>query len=284
MNTERNLSKDGQTDELNKITEDEIYSELWSRVIVKKFETLETHVYCKKENLVDSPHDIVWFYELSVEDDPKCNLDRYLSRSKSDYIYSDHNRGKIFHDDNFDTFVLDGEEWLYYKTRKHKVSVESLDGTYQEDFIIEHMKSFSGIPIYEKKNYKDEHEHIINLLSKKLSLSIVVKNKDGHLVSILDENNPPSLFVDKFSDMVKKSFLATLLISLMFVGGFTFLIPIYLFSLLFSTPMLMLLSFAYISLGCKYMVVLMMAYPIEITSRVGNYIYKDKYELKRVHE
>lgn len=280
MNTEKNLSKDKQIHDLSKITEDEIYSDIWSRVTLNQFETCRTYVYCKKEKLKDDSRNIEWFYELSAEDNPKDNLNRYLSGSESDHKYSDRDRRKIFYNDEFGEFVLDDEKWLYYENKRHQVDVESLDGTYQESFIIEHSESFSSIPIYEQKNYKSDHKYIRDLLNKKLNRSIIVRNKNGHLVSILDEDSPPGLFVDRFSGVAKKLFLLGLLIPLMFVGGFTFLIPIWLLTLLFSPPVVVLLSFAYILLGCKYMVLLMMAYPVEIASRIGNYIYRDKYELK----
>jgi hypothetical protein len=281
VNIQKNSSKDKEIGDLEKITKDEIYSDIWSRVIVKELETCRTYIYCKKEKLKNSSPNVEWFYELSAEDDPKDNLNKYLSDSECDYKYSNCDRRKIFHDnDGFSEFVLDGATWLYYKNKKHYVNIESLDGAYQESFILEYSESFRGLPIYERETYKSDYKYIKNLLDERRDRSIIVRNKNDSLVSILDENNPPNLFIDKFSDIIKRLFLVTLLIFSALVGGFIFLIPIYLLSLIFSPLILILLSLAYIFLGCKYLVLFEMAYPIEITSRIGDYIYRDKYELK----
>lgn len=283
MSNQKTLSKNKELNNLEKISEKEIYSGIWSRVIIKESKPFNTYFYCKKEDLENSSPDVEWFYELSAEGNPKDNLDKYLSDNSFNHKYSNRDRRKIFHNrEHFEEFELDGEKWLYYENKKPQIDVESLDGTYQESFVVEYAESFDSVPVFEKKTHKNDYKYICGLLEQKSGRSVILRSKNDRLVSRLDENNPPDLYIDKLSDSVKKLFLITILILSMFTGMIIFLIPIHFLSLLLSPFFFIMTILCYVLLGCKYMCLLGIAYPLEIVSRIGDYIYKDKYELKPI--
>jgi uncharacterized protein YqhQ len=119
----------------------------------------------------------------------------------------------------------------------------------------------------------NDYKYICGLLEQKSGRSVILRSKNDGLVSRLDENNPLDLYIDKLSDSVKKLLLVTILILSMFTGMIIFLIPIHFLSLLLSPFFFIMTLLCYVLLGCKYMCLLGIAYPLEIVSRIGGYIY-----------
>lgn len=287
MTIEKTLQENTKMNNLEDISEEEIYSNVWSRVIVKDITICNTFVYCKKDDLKSEGYNIEWTYELSSDfGGPKKNLKNYFSDEVSlDHKYSDHNRRKIAHNINdLNGFVLDDTEWLYYKDKKVKVTIESLDSSYEKSFFVEYTKSFDGVPTFEDQTHKNNYKYICNLLEKRRERSILVRKKNDTLVTMINSNDPPDIFVDKLSDITKKSFLLFFLISSIFVGSIIFLLPIFIFHLFFGQLFSLILIPIYFLLGCKYLCLLTAFYPFEITSKIGNYIYRDKYEFVPIND
>lgn len=286
MTIEETIQKD-QINNIENISKKEMNSSIWSRVIIKDIDICSTTVYCKtdKKELNNSSYNTEWVYELSSEfNNPKKNLEKFFSNNYQ-HKYLDQDRKKIFESiSNLKEFKYKDNTWLYYKDKKVKIDIESLDGSYQESFFVEYEKSFNNTPAFEKEDKKDNHRFVAKLLEKRLGRSIIVKQKNDSLISRFDINDPPDPIIDKCSNITKKVFLFFIFTSVLLIGNLIFISPLYIFSILLSPIVAVLLFYIYMFVGCKYLCLLGFFYPLEITTRIGNYIYSDKYKLKALNE